>query len=145
MTRTRRAGLLLAAVGAVLWLLFAAAALSTDPDDGADIGAGLLALVALPLSLGASLALVLSWLAARGDGAATTARASRREGGAAALAVVSVLCLGSFLVLDPYAESDTPRTVVLAVGIVTFLLSSAAFATANRRSPVPSGGRTSRG
>ncbi len=132
MTRTRRTGLVVAAVAALLWLVFAVALLTGDPDDGANIGAGLAALLALVLSVGASITLLLSLRAAhprRSPGR----RLSVTERGAGVLAVVSMACLVAFLALDPYGESDVPRMTTLAVGVGAFLLSSAGFATTARR------------
>ena len=126
--RTRRIGLVVAAVATLVWLLFLVALLTGDPADGANIGAGLAALLALPLSVGASITLLLSLRSPSPDagGAATPRRASERVG--AALAVVSVAGLLAFLVLDPYTDSDVLRTGSLAGGVGAFLLSSAAFA-----------------
>lgn len=128
--RTRTVGLAVAAVATLLWLLFLVAVLTGDPADGANIGAGLAALLALPVTLGASIILLFSLRTGR--------REARRPGRtadcvAAVLAVLSVSCLVVFLVLDPYATSQVPRTASLAVGVAAFLLSAVTFAVTSRR------------
>ena len=125
MHRTRRVGLAVAAVATLLWLFFLIAVLTADPADGANIGAGLAALLALPLSVGASITLLISLRSTPGAGG-TRYRAAERV--AAALAVVSVACLGAFLLLDPYTDSDALRTASLAVGVAAFLASAGTFA-----------------
>ena len=131
-TRTRRTGLVVAAVATILWLLFAVGLLTSDPDDGANIGAGLAALLALVLSVGASLTLLSSLRSTRPGAARAAGRLTATERGAGVLAVLSTACLVAFLVLDPYAESDVPRMTTLAVGVGTFLLSTAGFAVTAR-------------
>lgn len=131
-TRTRRTGLVVAAVATLLWLVFAVALLTADPDDGANIGAGLAALLALVLSVVASLTLVSSLRSTRPGRAPAARRLTATERGAAVLAVLSTACLVAFLVLDPYAESDVLRMTTLAVGVGTFLLSTAGFALTAR-------------
>ncbi|SFF82232.1 hypothetical protein [Blastococcus tunisiensis] len=126
MNRTRTVGLALAAVAALLWLLFLVAVLTGDPDDGADIGAGLVALLALPVSAGASITLLVSLRTGRPGGSRTPDRV------AAALAVLSIACLAAFLLLDPYATSDVLRQVSLGLGVAAFLASSAIIAVASR-------------
>ena len=131
-TRTRRTGLVVAAVAILLWLLFAVALLTTDPFDGANIGAGLAALLALGLSVVASLLNLASLREAGPGGAPAAGRLTATERGAGVLAVLSTACLVAFLVLDPYAESDVPRMTTLAVGVGAFLLSTAGFAVTAR-------------
>ena len=121
---------MVAAVATLLWSLFLVAVLTGDPADGANIGAGLAALLALPLSVGASLTLLLSLRSGRPTAAPVQHRSAER--GAAVLAVLSIVCLGAFLVLDPYADSDVARIVTLAVGAGAFLLSSATVALTAR-------------
>ncbi|SOD97276.1 hypothetical protein [Blastococcus haudaquaticus] len=132
MNRTRRIGLGIAAVATLLWLLFLVAVLTGDPADGADIGAGLAALLALSLSLGASLVLLLSLRSGRSSSSAPAPPRRASERAAAALAGVSMAGLLAFLLLDPYAESDVLRRAALAVGVGAFLLSSATFAFTTR-------------
>lgn len=129
MNRTRTAGLVIAAVATLLWLLFLVALLTADPDDGANIGAGLAALLALPLSVVSSVVLLVS-LRRRSPAEHEPPRRSA-ERVAAALAVVSVAAFGAFLVLDPDAASALPVTT-LAVGVATFLGSAATVAGATR-------------
>ncbi len=142
--RTRTIGLLVAAVATLLWLLFLVAVLTGDPADGANIGAGLAALLALPVSVGASITLLLSLRSRRPTAGGTLVaphRASERA--AAVLAVLSVACLVAFLVIDPY-DSDVVLRAMLAVGLGAFLLSSGTFAltarTAGRRDGTARGG-----
>lgn len=104
--------------------------LTGDPADGANIGAGLAALLALPVTLGASIILLFSLHTGRPE-ARRPGRTADRV--AAVLAVLSVSCLVVFLVLDPDATSQVPRTASLAVGVAAFLLSAATFAVTSRR------------
>jgi hypothetical protein len=133
--RTRTVGLVVAAVATVVWLSFLAAILTADPDDGANIGAGLAALLAIPLSVASSVVLLVS-LRTRSPGQdAPGAVRSRRapERLAAALSAVSVAALLTFLFLDPYSTSAVPRVTTLAVGVAAFLASAGTFAGATRR------------
>jgi hypothetical protein len=126
MNGTRRAGLIVAAVATALWMGALLGFATTAPEDGVNIGAALLAFVAVPTSIGASITLL-------------TSLRNRRSGppgirwSAVTLAILSMLALVTSLVLDPY---DTPVTVqmgFLAFGVVTFLGSSALFAVMTRR------------
>lgn len=56
----RKTGIRLAATATVLWALIVAAILTTGPNDGAPIGAGLLYILAVPLSVIASATLISS-------------------------------------------------------------------------------------
>ncbi|WP_143030467.1 hypothetical protein [Blastococcus aurantiacus] len=132
MTTTRRTGLVVAALATLLWLLFAVALLTADPDDGANIGAGLAALLALGLSVVASLTNLASLRDARAAGTTAAERLTATERGAGVLAVLSSACLVAFLALDPYADSDVVRMTTLAVGVGAFLLSTAGFAMTAR-------------
>jgi heme A synthase len=126
MNGTRRAGLIVAAVATALWVGALLGFATTGPEDGVNIGAALLAFVAVPTSIGALITLL-------------TSLRDRRSGtpgirwSAVILAILSMLALVTSLVLDPY---DTPVTVqlgFLAFGVVTFLGSSALFAVMTRR------------
>ncbi len=130
-SRTRTVGLVIAALATLSWLLFLAALLTADPDDGANIGAGLAALLALPLSVVSSVVLLASLLRRSPGEQVPWRRTAERV--AAALAVVSVAAFGAFLVLDPYAASAAARVVTLAVGVTTFLGSATTFAWVTRR------------
>ena len=136
MNGTRRVGLILAGAGGVLWLAFVAAVLATGPGDGANIGAGLLALLALPLSVGASITLLLSMRAGRTGLTAGPDIAPARtplESVAAVLALISALTMTAFMLIPPADSSDTPRLVTLGAGIVALVASSTLFAVATRR------------
>ena len=60
MDPARKNGLRLAATASVLWALVVAAFLTTGPDDGVPIGAGLLYILAVPLSVTSSVTLISS-------------------------------------------------------------------------------------
>jgi hypothetical protein len=128
--RTRAVGLVVAAVATLAWSAFLVALLTADPDDGANIGAGLAALLAIPLSVVSSVVLLLS-LRTRSPlpdapGAVHPRRAPERV--AAALAAVSVAAFLAFLLLDPYSASAVARVTSLSVGVAAFLASAGTFA-----------------
>jgi hypothetical protein len=125
MNGSRRAGLILAGIGAAMWLGALAAFLSTGPEDGVNIGGALLALLAVPVSAGASITLLASL-----RGGSRSAPGLLRAG--AGLAVVAVLALLAFLVIDPYGDSAKVQFTVLGVGVLAFFASSALFAAASR-------------
>ncbi|HZH20019.1 MAG TPA: hypothetical protein VEZ18_07465 [Geodermatophilus sp.] len=58
MTSGQKAGVVLTIVADALWLVVVIAILATPPDAGANIGAGLLGLLALPLSIVAAAVLI---------------------------------------------------------------------------------------
>jgi hypothetical protein len=58
MTSGQKAGVVLTIVADALWLVVVMAILATPPDVGANIGAGLLGLLALPLSIVAAAVLI---------------------------------------------------------------------------------------
>ena len=68
MDKTRKVGLILAAVPTALWAVAVVGFVLTGPDDGVNIGAAMLALLALPLSVGASVTLIVSTGSARRSG-----------------------------------------------------------------------------
>jgi hypothetical protein len=125
MNGTRKAGLIVAGIGAATWLGALAAFLGTGPEDGVNIGGAFLALLAVPVSVGASVTLLAS-LRGESSGASGTLRAG------AGFAVVAVLAMLAFLVIDPYGESATVQFPVLGVGILAFFASSGLFAAASR-------------
>lgn len=57
-TSGQKAGVALTVVADALWLVVVIAILATPPEDGANIGAGVLGLLALPLSIVAAVVLV---------------------------------------------------------------------------------------
>jgi uncharacterized membrane protein len=135
MNGTRRAGLIAAAVATALWVGALLGFATTGPEGGVNIGAALLAFVAVPASIGALLTLLTS-LRDRRSGAPGI------RWSAVTLAIVSILALLTSLVLDPY---DTPVTVqlgFLAFGAATFLGSAALFALMTRRPRRLLGNRT---
>ncbi|MGY1835843.1 hypothetical protein ACI79P_12095 [Blastococcus sp. SYSU DS0510] len=126
MGRTRTTGLWLAAVAAALWGLFLLALVTGDPADGANIGAGLAALLAFGLST-ASLILLLVSLGSPAPAAGPRGRDARVG---APLAVVSLGLLAVFWVTSGSVSDRAAGSVVLAVlgaGIVTFLAAAACF------------------
>ena len=64
MSTTRKVGLVLATVATAMWALILLAVVTTDPDEGVNIGAALMALLALPLSIAALVTLLVSRRAA---------------------------------------------------------------------------------
>jgi membrane protease YdiL (CAAX protease family) len=58
MTSGQKAGVVLTIVADALWLVVVVAILATPPDAGANIGAGVLGLLALPLSIVAAAVLI---------------------------------------------------------------------------------------
>ena len=60
MNTTRTVGLVLAAVATALWAVVVVGFLTTEPEDGVYIGAAILALLALPRSVGSSVTLIVS-------------------------------------------------------------------------------------
>jgi hypothetical protein len=131
---TRTVGLILAAVATALWVVIVAAFLATGPDDGVNIGAALLAFIAVPLSIAASVTLIVSRGVAARQGAPEEHPVVRRI--AAGLAVVSAACLGLSLVLGPATDSIRFAVVTVAllvVGILAFVVSSAFFALPRNR------------
>ena len=129
MNRTRAVGLVVAAVATLAWSAFLLALLTADPDDGANIGAGLAALLAIPLSVVSSVVLLLSLRtrSPRPDapGAVHPRRAPEEV---AALSAVSVAAFLAFLLLDPYSASAVARVTALSVGVAAFLASAGTFA-----------------
>lgn len=119
----------MAAVATALWVVIVVAFLATAREDGVNIGAALLAFLALPLSIAASVTLVVSW---RSDVEARRPDDHRRAGRiGAGLAVAAIVCLAGSLVLGPMVdgvELAVAAAVVLVVGIVTFVASSVLFA-----------------
>ncbi|MFP5370418.1 MAG: hypothetical protein ACLGI3_06680 [Actinomycetes bacterium] len=131
MDSARRTGLRLAASATVLWVLVVAAFLSTGPNDGVPIGAGLLYLIAVPLSVMASAALISSL---RPTTPGTVSPPAGRvitpiRWVAVALAAVSVILLPAVLLLGPtdLLAPDT-MTTLQSSGIGAFVVSSILFA-----------------
>jgi hypothetical protein len=128
---TRSVGLVLAAVATGLWAVAVVAFLMTGPEDGVSIGGALLALLALPLSVGATITLIVSGRDARG---LPDQHALRRRL-AAGLGIASITCLCSSVVLGQVASSGAVVVafVLLPSGIAAFVVSSALFALPRNR------------
>jgi hypothetical protein len=125
---TRTVGLVLAAVATGLWAVVVLGFLLTGPEDGVNIGAAMLGLVALPLSVGASVTLIVSRGDAARHGVAEEHPLARRI--AAGLGVASIAFLGGSTVLgelDSLALAAV-AVVLLTAGITAFVASSALFA-----------------
>jgi hypothetical protein len=122
MSSTRKTGLVLAGVAVGLWAGAIAGTVSTAPEDGANIGAALLALFAVPLSVAASILLLMSRRGARPARPAV-------DRAAAVLALASVVLLPASLVLGP-RDDVVPQQLILgtlAAGILTFVFAAALF------------------
>ena len=131
---TRKVGLILAAVATSLWAVIVVAYLTTAPEEGVNIGAALLGLLAVPLSIAASVTLLASMGSAARRGILETHPLARRI--AAVLAVASAACLAGSLVLGPMVDTDrlaVTAGLVLGAGIATFVASSALFALPRHR------------
>ncbi|WNV74194.1 hypothetical protein [Geodermatophilus sp. DSM 44513] len=119
MTSGQKAGVVLTVVADALWLVVVIAVLATPPDQGANIGAGILVLLAaLPLSIVAAVVLIT-----------TTASTAPRAAGAASVA------LWTLFVVLPWT-SAAGNGVQLPVGLAAILALSASAAlvgTAHRR------------
>ncbi|WP_104525124.1 hypothetical protein [Blastococcus atacamensis] len=131
MDSMRRTGLVLAAVASALWILFAALFLGTDPDDGANIGAGLAAILAVLLSV-ASLTVLLFSLRSPGSDPAPKGRDARVG---APVAVVSLVLFVGAWVFSSSADTDATGTVLLAVvaaAVLTFVAAAVLFVPPRR-------------
>ena len=126
MNGTRRSGLRIAGIATALWLGAGLGFAITPPEAGVNIGAALLAFLAIPVSIGASVTLLVSL---RG----TPRRRPRVRWIASILAGLSLIALPVFLLLDPYGTSAVPQFTALGVGVGAFLASSALFAVLGRR------------
>ena len=123
----RKLGLVMAAVATVLWAFVVIGYLTTSPGEGVNIGAAFAAVLATPVSLAASIALLLSLRTARLDEppGAGPSRAPVRWLGAA-LAVASLILLPAVWVLGPMDRlSSDALTTLLFSGIAAFVVSSA--------------------
>jgi hypothetical protein len=130
---TRRVGLILAAVATALWAVIVVAFVMTGSDDGVNIGAALLALLALPLSVGASVTLIVSRGDAAGRGRAEEHPLARRIAAGLAVASIALLCGSTVLgQLDSIGIAGV-AVVLLAAGIAAFVASSALFALPRSR------------
>jgi hypothetical protein len=131
--KTRKVGLILAAVATALWAVAVVGFVLTGPDDGVNIGAALLALLALPLSVGASVTLIVSTGSARRSGLTEEHPLARRV--AAGLGVASIACLCGSMVVGQLDSIGTAvaAMILLTTGIAAFVASSALFALPRSR------------
>ena len=104
--------------------------LMTLPDDGVNVGAAMLALLAVPLSVGASVTLIVSMPEA---GRTEEHPPARRI--AATLAAASIALLCGSMVFGPLDDivPVVVAMVLLTTGIATFVASSALFAAPRSR------------
>jgi peptidoglycan/LPS O-acetylase OafA/YrhL len=124
-SRSRRAGLIVAGTAAALWLVVLVSFFSADPDDGVNLGAALLSMLAFPLSMAGSVLLLLSLRAERrGDTGGRRLAVPRRV--AAVLTVLAMALLAAVFVVTPadFLSADLMVALLLS-GIGAFL---AAFA-----------------
>ncbi len=120
MTSRQKAGVTLGGVALALWSVVAIAVAMTPPDEGANIGAGLVGLLALPLSILAAVLLI------RGSDSTPP-----RAAGGASIA----LFVGFFLLAGNYA-ADGVLTGLLLAGIAALCMSVLLVVTRHRR-PLP--------
>jgi hypothetical protein len=130
---TRTVGLVLSAVATVLWVGAAVGLLTTSPEDGVSIGGALLALLALPLSVGATVTLLVSRGEAARRGLPEPHPGARRIAAGLGIASIAGLCGATVLgQLGSFALGVTAM-VLLAAGIAAFVASSALFALPRTR------------
>jgi peptidoglycan/LPS O-acetylase OafA/YrhL len=124
-SRSRTAGLIVAGTAAALWLVVLVTFFSADPDDGVNLGAALLSMLAFPLSMAGAVLLLLSLRTERREGTGGRRLAVPRR----VAAVLTVLAVGLltavFLVAPADALSPDLMVALLLSGIGAFL---AAFA-----------------
>ncbi len=131
MDPSRKNGLRLAVTATVLWVLIVAAFLTTGPNDGVPIGAGLLYILAVPLSVMASATLISSLRTTTPETASPPVGRARTpiRWAVAALAAVSAILLPVVFLLGPtdLPARDTMITLE-SLGIGAFVISSMLFA-----------------
>jgi hypothetical protein len=118
MTSGQKAGVVLTIVADALWLVVVIAILATPPDAGANIGAGVLGLLALPLSIVAAVVLI------------TTADSTTP--GAASAASIALWALFVALAWTYAAENEVQIIVGLAA-ILALSTSAVLVGMAHRR------------
>jgi hypothetical protein len=129
---TRTVGLVLAAVAAALWLVIVVAVLAVGFDEGVNIGAAFLAMLAVPLWLAASVVLLVSRHLAAREGTLQKTATGRV---AAVLALVSAVLLPLSMVLGPM-DHVVPVQLLLGSllgGIAAFIASAVLFLTPDGR------------
>jgi len=125
MSRSRRAGLIVAGIASALWVVVLVTFFSATPQDGVSFGGTVLAMLAVPLSLAASVLLLVSLWGERRAGSGARSLAAPRWA-AAALTVTAMALLCTVFVLAPTGSLSADTMVAfLLSGIGAFL---AAFA-----------------
>jgi peptidoglycan/LPS O-acetylase OafA/YrhL len=127
MSRTRRAGLIVTGIASALWLVVVVGFYSTGPEDGVNLGAALLSMLAFPLSVAGAVILLVSLRGEAGNGSGFRGLAMPRRA-AAVLAVVALALLATVFVVGP-TDSLPPDAVValLVSGIGAYLVTFALF------------------
>ncbi|MGY1760812.1 hypothetical protein ACI79G_20140 [Geodermatophilus sp. SYSU D00779] len=118
MTSGQKAGVVLTVVADALWLVVLIAILATPPDQGANIGAGLLGLLALPLSIVSAVVLIT-----------TTASIAPRAASAASIALWALFVTLSWT----YAAGNRVQIIVGLAAILALSTSAVLVGTAQRR------------
>ncbi len=118
MTSGQKAGVVLTVVANALWLVVVIAILATPPDEGANIGAGLLGLLVLTLSILAAVVLIT-----------TTDFTAPRAASAASIALWALFVALSWT----YAAENGVQVSVGLAAIVALSTSAVLVGTAHRR------------
>jgi ABC-type Na+ efflux pump permease subunit len=127
-SRTRRTGLILAGIASALWVVVVVAFFSTGPEDGVNLGAALLAMVAVPLSLASSVVLLVSLRGERRSGRGVARAVPRPRVAAAVLSVVAMALLCIVFVIGPTDSLPADTMVALLLsGIGAFLTAFALY------------------
>jgi hypothetical protein len=118
MTSGQKAGVVLTVVAIALWLVVVIAVLATPPDEGANIGAGLLGLPVLTLSISAAVVLI------------TTADSTAPR----AASAVSIALWALFMALSwSYAAENGVQMSIGLAATVALSTSAVLVGTAHRR------------
>jgi hypothetical protein len=130
---TRKLGLVLAAVATALWAVVVVGFLATGPEDGVNIGAALLALLALPLSIGATITLIVSGGDDARRGMTDEHPVARRVAAGLGMASMAFLCSSLVLGQIAFGGAVVIAFVLLPTGLAAFVASSALFALSRSR------------
>jgi hypothetical protein len=131
---TRKVGLVLAAAATSLWAVVVVGFLTTRPEDGVNIGAAMLALLALPLSVGATITLIVSGRDDARRGMTDEHPMARRVTAGLGIASIAFLCSSIVLGQMAFGGALVIAFVLLPSGIAAFVASSVLFALpASRR------------
>ncbi|MGY1704427.1 hypothetical protein ACI79C_07620 [Geodermatophilus sp. SYSU D00697] len=120
MTAIQKWGVAVAAVAIGTWIVFAIAVVSTAPEDGANIGAGLLGMLGIALSIAAAVVLVVG-----------TRSTSARAGGAVCIALLAVF----WLVAPDDGVADGVKIGMLVAAVAGLAASAGTVALERRQQP----------